>query len=97
MSQRMVRQQTLAKEHTEEYKAALQRAVTLAVPHAYTPFKYGTFDEGRTSSESSGASSSPSRSSKRTKIKESWYELIERLFDKDEYGHITFKKPHTDD
>ena len=43
--QRMERQKTLAKEHTEEYKAALQRAVTLAVPHAYSPSPYGTFDE----------------------------------------------------
>ena len=43
--QRMERKETLAKEHTEEYKAALQRAVTLAVPHAYSPSPYGTFDE----------------------------------------------------
>ena len=57
-SQRMERQQTLAKEHSEEYRAALQRAVTLSVPHAYTPFQYGTFDEGDNSSESSGKSSS---------------------------------------
>lgn len=43
--QRMERQETLAREHTQEYKAALQRAVTLAVPHAYSPSQYGTFDE----------------------------------------------------
>lgn len=96
-SQRMERQQTLAKEHSEEYRAALQRAVTLSVPHAYTPFQYGTFDEGDNSSESSGKSSSPSGSSKKTKIRESWDELIERLFDKDESGHVTLKKSHADD
>ncbi|KAF2315601.1 hypothetical protein GH714_040115 [Hevea brasiliensis] len=45
VKQRMERQETLAREHTEEYKAALQRAVILAVPHAYSPSQYGTFDE----------------------------------------------------
>ncbi|KAF3432970.1 hypothetical protein FNV43_RR24072 [Rhamnella rubrinervis] len=96
-SQRMERQQTLAKEHSEEYRAALQRAVTLSVPHAYTASQYGTFDEGDNSSESSGISSSPSGSSKKTKIRESWDELIERLFDKVESSHITLKKSHADD
>ncbi|XWS61183.1 hypothetical protein CRYUN_Cryun07bG0103800 [Craigia yunnanensis] len=58
--QRMERQETLAREHSEEYKAALQRAVTLSVPHAYSPSQYGTFDEsedGENSHKSSGESS----------------------------------------
>ncbi|KAE8077720.1 hypothetical protein FH972_016255 [Carpinus fangiana] len=57
---RMERQETLAREHTQEYKAALQRAVTLAVPHAYSPSQYGTFDEqeeGEHSDTSVGESS----------------------------------------
>ncbi|KAM2281698.1 hypothetical protein ACFX1S_042257 [Malus domestica] len=54
--QRMERQETLAKEHTEEYKAALQRAVTLAVPHAYSPSPYGTFDEKDEEDHSYGSS-----------------------------------------
>ena len=44
-SKRMERQETLTKEKCGEYRAALQRAVTLAVPHAYQPSQYGTFDE----------------------------------------------------
>ncbi|XP_015878136.1 uncharacterized protein LOC107414509 isoform X1 [Ziziphus jujuba] len=95
--QKMERQQTLAREHSEEYRAALQRAVTLAVPHAYSPFQYGTFDEGdkEKSPESSGKSTPAS--SKKSQIRETWDELIERLFDKDESGHITRKKSHVDD
>ncbi|KAH9325131.1 hypothetical protein KI387_005309 [Taxus chinensis] len=46
--QRMQRQQTLAKEHAQEYKAALQRAVTLRVPDGnwtYDPPSDMVFDE----------------------------------------------------
>ncbi|EEF49091.1 uncharacterized protein LOC8281002 [Ricinus communis] len=99
--QRMERQETLVREHTEEYKAALQRAVTLAVPHAYSPSQYGTFDEqdeglkGDESQKSSGESSFGS--SRKSKSKENWDELIERLFEKDESGHMVLKKSHRDD
>ncbi|GMY07215.1 Lipase, class 3 [Fagus crenata] len=92
--QRMERQETLAREHTEEYKAALQRAVTLSVPHAYNPSQYGTFDvleEGDHSDKSIGESST--ESSKKREQKESWDEI----FDKDESGHILLKKSHRDD
>lgn len=96
--QRMERQETLAREHTEEYKAALQRAVTLSVPHAYNPSQYGTFDvpeEGEHSDRSVGESSTGS--SQKTKKIESWEEIIEHLFDKDESGHIMPKKSHRED
>ncbi|GMP43457.1 hypothetical protein CsSME_00012812 [Camellia sinensis var. sinensis] len=43
--QRMERQASLAREHSEEYKAALQRAVALDVPQAFSPSSYGTFHE----------------------------------------------------
>nr|GMD74217.1 putative lipase/calmodulin-binding heat-shock protein [Ipomoea batatas] len=43
--QRMERQASLAKEHREEHRAALQRAVALDVPQAYSPSSYGTFHE----------------------------------------------------
>lgn len=43
--QRMERQTTLDKEHKEEHRAALQRAVALDVPQAYSPSPYGTFHE----------------------------------------------------
>ncbi|XVF50842.1 hypothetical protein PTKIN_Ptkin04bG0136400 [Pterospermum kingtungense] len=96
--QRMERQETMAREHIEEYKAALQRAVTLSVPHAYSPSQYGTFDESEDgeNSQKSGGETSVGSSGK-SKNKESWNELIERVFDKDESGHMVLKKSHRDD
>ncbi|KAE8662137.1 hypothetical protein F3Y22_tig00113719pilonHSYRG00085 [Hibiscus syriacus] len=94
--QRMERQETLAKEHIQEYRAALQRAVSLSIPHAYSPSKYGTFDESEEGDNSYKSSSESSfGSSSRSKNKESWNELIEGLFDKDESRHRVFKKSHT--
>ncbi|KAF8380235.1 hypothetical protein HHK36_027717 [Tetracentron sinense] len=92
--QRMERQKTIAREHSEEYKAALQRAVTLDVPLAYSPSPYGTFnehEEGENSNSSSGEVPLGS-SSKRSKKRESWDDFIKLLFDKDESGHIVLKK-----
>ncbi|MBA0557585.1 hypothetical protein Golob_014644 [Gossypium lobatum] len=96
--QRMERQETLAREHSEEHKAALQRAVTLLVPHAYLPSRYGTFDEhedGDNSHKSTGESSVGSSGKSKTKV--SWNELIERLFEKDESGLMLLKESHRDD
>ncbi|XP_027110288.1 uncharacterized protein [Coffea arabica] len=95
--QKMEQQESIAREHSEEHKAALRRAVTLAVPHAFSPSQYGTFqdEEGRQSHSTGGDSSSGS--SNRSKAKESWDELIERLFEKDDQGHMLLKKPLTDD
>ncbi|GAB4861742.1 hypothetical protein Ancab_036997 [Ancistrocladus abbreviatus] len=45
VNQRMERQNMLAREHSQEYKAALQRAAALDVPHSYPPSPYGTFNE----------------------------------------------------
>ncbi|KAL0452487.1 UNVERIFIED_CONTAM: hypothetical protein Slati_1226800 [Sesamum latifolium] len=86
--QRMERQKTLAKEHREEHEAALHRAVTLAVPHALLPSQYGTFDE-----KDDDAGDSSTGSSAKSTRKESWYELIDRLFERDESGHMVLKKP----
>ncbi|XP_010255373.1 PREDICTED: uncharacterized protein LOC104596061 [Nelumbo nucifera] len=93
--QKMERQETLAKEHTEEYKAALQKAVTLAVPHAYSPSPYGTFEE---QDESSGTSREASVLGSSTKIRarESWDELVGRLFEKDDTGQMVLKKSQSD-
>lgn len=41
--QKMRRQQTLAKEHDKEYKAAIEKAATLRMAQAQSP-SYGTFD-----------------------------------------------------
>lgn len=84
--QKMERQQTLAKEHGEEYAAALQRAVKLAVPHAVLPSQYGTFQDSEESSGESSRKHTPGRS---------WDELIESLFDKDESGYMVLKKSHS--
>ncbi|CAJ1952796.1 unnamed protein product [Sphenostylis stenocarpa] len=80
--QKMERQETLTR-HKDEYKAALQRAKTLDVPHAYTPpSEYGTFDEG-----DEGSTKSLGESSNKSSVDESWDALIERHCDKDEHGH----------
>ncbi|CAL5331634.1 unnamed protein product [Camellia sinensis] len=108
--QRMERQASLAREHSEEYKAALQRAVALDVPQAFSPSSYGTFheieegdDSGKLQRESpfqgiergddSGrlqTESSPFMLPNRRK--ENWDELVYRLFDVDESGHMVLKK-----
>lgn len=50
--QRMERQESLAREHNLEYRAALRRAVTLDVPHADSiSSKYGTFDKAQEDDE----------------------------------------------
>ncbi|KAJ6764370.1 ALPHA/BETA-HYDROLASES SUPERFAMILY PROTEIN [Salix koriyanagi] len=90
--QRMERQETLAREHSEEYRAALQRAVTLSVPHAYSPSKYGTFDEV----EGEGSHRSSRESSFDSPKRENWDELIELLFDRDVSGHMVLKKSQGD-
>ena len=94
--QTMERQETLTR-HSEEYKAALQRAKTLDVPHAdMLPSPYGTFggEEGESSQEALAESSSGSANKRKS---ESWGELIERLFDKDKHGHMVLKKSSFDD
>ncbi|KAK9724634.1 hypothetical protein RND81_05G088400 [Saponaria officinalis] len=96
VQQKMERQQTVAKEHNQEYKAALQRAVTLSVPHACSSSEYGTFedreDEGTHSDGSFPQSPSLEKSSKERKKRESWDDLVARLFDKDESGHLVPRK-----
>ncbi|KAL0379523.1 UNVERIFIED_CONTAM: hypothetical protein Sangu_0016600 [Sesamum angustifolium] len=53
-AQRMERQASLVKEHMEEHRAAIERAVALDVPHAYSP-SYGTFHEMEKGENSSAA------------------------------------------
>lgn len=90
--QRMERQESLAREHSVEYKAALQRAAALDIPLAYSPSQYGTFremQEGETSSRSCEQTSLLSSKGRR----ESWDEFVERFFDVNESGEMVFKKP----
>jgi len=88
--QRMERQETVARDHSEQYRAALHRAVMLAVPHAFSPSEYGTFSE--TSNENGSADGSPITWKKHSRkgASSSWNELIEGLFEKDEPGKMVF-------
>ncbi|KAK2983525.1 hypothetical protein RJ640_023059 [Escallonia rubra] len=96
--QKMERQETLAREHSAEYKAALRRAVTLSVPHAYSPSPYGTFEEQEEREHPDRPSGDSSTgSSKKSKTRESWDELIERFFEKDESGHMVLRKSQRKD
>ncbi|KAJ7962389.1 Sn1-specific diacylglycerol lipase alpha [Quillaja saponaria] len=89
--QRMRRQESLAQEHSEEYQAALRRAVALNIPQAYSPSKYGTFHEMEVG-EDSGRSSGKGSLLSPTNREESWNEFVERLFDVDDSGQMVFKK-----
>lgn len=78
VQQKMERQASLAKEHMEEHKAALQRAVALDVPQAYSPSAYGTFhdiEEGPDFGKPGESSLTISQ-----KRRESWDELAGRIF-----------------
>ncbi|OMP00399.1 Lipase, class 3 [Corchorus olitorius] len=89
--QKMERKESLAREHTEEYKAALQRAAALDIPQAYSPSSYGTFHEMEEAEFSGRSGEGVSELSSR-KRRESWNELVERLFEvDDESGQIVFK------
>ncbi|XP_034708501.1 uncharacterized protein LOC117931621 isoform X1 [Vitis riparia] len=93
--QRMERLESVAREHTEEYKAALKRAAALDVPQAYSPSAYGTFSEmgeGEGRGENSGRLSEeqvPILSSRRRR--ESWNELVGRLFHRDDSGQMVLR------
>ncbi|XP_019190285.1 PREDICTED: uncharacterized protein LOC109184700 isoform X2 [Ipomoea nil] len=80
--QRMVRKACLAKEHMQEHRAALQRAVALDVPQAYAPSSYGTFRELE-QGENSGKSRRFSFTLSKTR-KESWDDLAGKLLPTDE-------------
>jgi hypothetical protein len=98
--QKMARQETLRREHVEEHKAALRRAVTLSVPDAECPSVYGTFNESlndgsrHEQSDSNLHSSSSESSISRQRI--SWAELIDRIFEKDESGQMVVRKSLTE-
>lgn len=89
--QRMERHESIAREHSEEYHAALQRAVALDIPQAYSPSSYGTFHQIDVG-EDSGRSSALGSSLFHKKRTQSWNEFVGRLFDVDDAGHMVFKK-----
>ncbi|CAK7348893.1 unnamed protein product [Dovyalis caffra] len=88
--QRMQRQQSLAREHSEEYEAALRRAVALDIPQATCSSSYGTFAEAE-EGDGSGSSSGTGSLLSFKKMRKRWDDFIERLFDVDESGRMVFK------
>lgn len=85
--QKMERQETLKRDHSEQHRAALRQAVVLAVPHAFSQSEYGTFSE--TSTDDGSVDASPTVSKQSTqRASSSWDEMIECLFDKDESGNM---------
>lgn len=87
--QRMERNETLQREHVEEHRAALRRAVTLSVPDARGPSPYGTFDDvGQHHHQPERGENFPPPGPRQ---RMSWNDLIERVFDKDEDGHIVLR------
>lgn len=89
-NQRMERQEKLAREHIQEYREALERAVALDVPHSYLPSPYGTFNDPESGEGSNKSSAEGSLSSSKTK-RESWGDFVGRLFHTDESGHMVLK------
>ncbi|GAB2271700.1 hypothetical protein Dimus_006532 [Dionaea muscipula] len=98
-AQRMEREHVLSREHNQEHKAALERAAALDVSRTQSyPHSYGTFNKmeetGMLVSRSPGEAAASSCSSSK-RWKDSWGELIKRLFDTDESGHMVLKSPQT--
>uniref|UniRef100_A0A804MLS1 Calmodulin-binding heat-shock protein n=2 Tax=Zea mays TaxID=4577 RepID=A0A804MLS1_MAIZE len=87
--QRMERNETLQREHVEEHRAALRRAVTLSVPDGRRPSPYGTFDDVEQHRQQPERSESFPPAGPRQRM--SWNDLIERVFDKDEDGQIVLR------
>lgn len=94
--QRMARQESLAREHSVEYKAALQRAVALEIPLAQSPSQYGTFNETR-QGETSGGSEGESSILQSNRGTEGWDDFVKRFFDFDESGQVVFKRPASEE
>lgn len=83
-NQRMDDEITITRDHDEELKAALRRAVALGVADVNAPSTYGTFSENLTP-EPDEASPVLSDSGRRKTI---WDEWITRIFEKDESGQM---------
>lgn len=98
----MERQETMAKEHNKEHKDALEKALSLNIPHAFSP-SYDTFDKDE-NTEQEVLLNEPENSLLDTDVGESsankqtvekktdWEERINKLFEKDASGRIVLKK-----
>ena len=86
--QKMERHESIAREHSEEYHAALKRAVALDIPQAYSPSLYGTFNQIDVG-EDSGRSSVLGSSLSHKKRAQNWNEFVGRLFDGKDLTDLT--------
>ncbi|CAN1160812.1 hypothetical protein LINPERHAP2_LOCUS23574 [Linum perenne] len=89
-AQKMERIQTLEKEH----KDALERAVSLNVPHAVSDADADAEDEGEREPEEEGSASKEeeSRKNKSSRGGTNWDELVKKLFRKGESGVVKVNK-----
>ncbi|ONK71780.1 uncharacterized protein A4U43_C04F12310 [Asparagus officinalis] len=88
--QKMERQKTLARDHSEQHRAALRRAITLAVPDAFSSSEYGTFHETYSYNGSSESSPMLLKNSRKS-ASSNWDELLIHYFDKDGSGKVVFQ------
>ncbi|WOL10111.1 hypothetical protein Cni_G18865 [Canna indica] len=89
---RMEREKTIEKEHSEEHKAALRRAIIMAVPDAYSPSAYGTFDDHLTTSRAGAEEILPTSSGSNIRSRSSkWAEWIKKVFEKDDSGEMVLR------
>ncbi|PKU63539.1 hypothetical protein MA16_Dca026198 [Dendrobium catenatum] len=97
--QKMERKQTLEK----EYKGALERAVTLNVPHAISPLEptEGEIDSAPLKNQNEGVISSShsenqngthSKTESKPSGRTNWDELVEKLFTRNESGNFVLRK-----
>ncbi|KAG6549400.1 hypothetical protein Mapa_009119 [Marchantia paleacea] len=101
-TQKMEREQSIAQGHKDQYKAALERAVTLKVPHAFSPSE-DTIEEGETDEnaivvDENGNSVPPKAEenpvdSGAAKKTTNWNVLVDRLFHSSKSGRFT-RKPN---
>lgn len=90
-NQRMERREKIAREHSQEYRQALERAAALDVPHSYVPSPYGTFNDPEAGDQLNISSTEGSLASSKRR-RESWGDFVGRLIDTDESGHMVLKK-----
>lgn len=84
----MERKQTFEKEH----KDALERAVTLNVPHAVPPTEASTEEDTSEGAFAESQNEETSSSNLKSSGKPNWNELVEKLFDRSESGNLVLKE-----
>ncbi|KAL3677164.1 hypothetical protein R1sor_027112 [Riccia sorocarpa] len=106
VEQKMVRKLSIARDHRQEYKAAMEKAVTLNVPHAFSPSD-GSLDDEETDENAivvdakgnhiqpGGEKHSMDSKSPTTDEPSNWNKLIDRLFHPSSNSFKFTSKPDT--